>query len=204
VIVQVEAYNYRCLKVIRQPLDRFHVLIGRNGSGKSGFLDALVFLRDAVIADIETAIFGTEELGVDWLPSRTYRDFRDLLHKGEGRSFTLAIVAKLPSTIYRREKLRPYDKCRYQVRIGVDEGGNLGVLSERLWLIESESPHDFEFSVQQWLLEPNIEELQNTLFQQRTPEGWKLVIRREGEQARYWSEVGKWNYPLTVSPESWH
>lgn len=200
-IVQVEAYNYRCLKVIRQPLDRFHVLIGRNGSGKSAFLDALVFLRDAVIADIETAIFGTEELGVDWLPSRTYRDFRDLLHKGEGRSFTLAIVAKLPSTIYRREKLRPYDKCRYQVRIGVDEGGNLGVLSERLWLIESESPHDFEFSVQQWLFEPNTEELQDTLFQQRTPEGWKLVIRREGEQARYWSEVGKWNYPLTVSPE---
>jgi predicted ATPase len=173
-------------------------------------LDALVFLRDAVIADIETAIFGTEELGVDWLPSRTYRDFRDLLHKGEGRSFTLAIVAKLPSVIREHEKLQPYNKCRYQVRMGVDEESGLEVLSERLWLIESKSPHDFEFSVQQWfrpnlfqlnLSEPNIEELQDILFPQRTPEGWKLVIRREGRQARYWSEVGEWNFPLTVSPK---
>jgi len=201
VIVQVEAYNYRCLKVIRQPLDRFHVLIGRNGSGKSAFLDALMFLRDAVIADIETAIFGTEELGVDWLPSRTYKDFRDLLHKGEGRSFTLAIVAKLPSEIRKHEKLRPYNRCRYQVRIGLDKKNELVVLSERLWLIKSENSHDLESDVQQWLIESDIEELQDMLFQWRTPDGWKLVMRREGKEARYWSEVGKWNYPLTVSPE---
>ncbi|MCS3920912.1 ATP-binding protein [Fervidibacter sacchari] len=198
-IVQVEAYNYRCLKVIKQPLDRFHVLIGRNGSGKSAFLDVLMLLSDALLSpNLDIVVFGA---GEDGLVSRTEGDFRDLLHKGEGKSFTLAIVAALPSDLMEEKGLGRFDRCRYQVRIGVDEEGEFGVLSERLWLIEGKSPHDFEFSVQQWLFEPSIEELQETLFQHRTPEGWKLVIRREGEQARYWSEVGKWNYPLTVSPK---
>jgi len=199
VIVQVEAYNYRCLKVIRQPLDRFHVLIGRNGSGKSAFLDVLMFLSDVILSpNLDIVVFGA---GEDVLVPRTEGDFRDLLHKGQGKSFTLAIVTALPLDLAEREGLKGFDRCRYQVRIGVDEEGELGVLSERLWLIGSRSPCDFEFDVQQWLFEPDMEELQDWLFQQRTPEGWKLVIRREGKQARYWSEIGEWSYPLTVSPQ---
>ena len=198
-IVQLEAYNYRCLKVIKQPLGRFHVLIGRNGSGKSVFLDVLMFLSDALLSpSLDIVVFGA---GEDGLVSRTEGDFRDLLHKGEGKSFTLAVVAALPLDLRKEKSLSRFDRCRYQVRIGVDEDGELVVLSERMWLIESRSPHDFEFDVQKWLFEPDMEELQDRLFQQRTPDGWESVIRREGEQARYWSEVGKWNFPLTVSPK---
>jgi predicted ATPase len=62
VIVQVEAYNYRCLKVIRQPLDRFHVLIGRNGSGKSAFLDVLMLLSDALLSQkVISGTYSTKE-----------------------------------------------------------------------------------------------------------------------------------------------
>jgi len=196
VIVQLEAYNYRCLKGVKQPLGRFHVLIGRNGSGKSAFLDVLMFLSGALLSpNLDIVVFSVGENG---LVPRTHGDFTDLLCKGKGKSFTCAIVASLPSDLREQEGLENFDRCRYQVRIGVDEEGKLGVLSERLWLIEVGSPHDFNF--QQWLWEPNdVEGIQNRLFPTRTPEGWRLVIRREGKQGRYWSEVGEWNYPLTVS-----
>jgi len=159
-----------------------------------------MFLSDALL-DLDVAVFGVEDV----LVPRAEGDFRDLLHKGWGKSFTLAVVTTSPLDVTEREGLKKFDRCRYQVRIGVDEEGELGILSERLWLIESETPHDLVgFSDQQWLLgllEPDAEEFQDRLFQPRTPDGWKLVIRREGKQARYWSEVGEWNYPLTVSPK---
>lgn len=197
-ILQLEAYNYRCLKAVRQPLDRFHVLIGRNGSGKSAFLDVLMFLSDALLSlHLDITIFGTD--AENGLVPRTQSDFRDLLHKGEGKSFTLAVVANLPSEVAERKELKPYDRCRYQVRIGIDEGGELGVLNERLWLVEAGSSHDLSESSR--LFEPDIEELQDQLFQQRKQKGWRLVIKRDGRQARFWSEIGKWNYPLTVSPK---
>ena len=40
-VEQIEAYNYKCLRAVRQPLERFHLLVGRNGAAKSVFLDAL-------------------------------------------------------------------------------------------------------------------------------------------------------------------
>lgn len=196
-ILQLEAYNFRCLKAIRQPLGRFHVLIGRNGSGKSAFLDVLMFLSDALLSPhLNIAVFGT---GIEngFVP-RTQGDFRDLLHKGEGNSFTLAVVVSLPSELLGTRELQSYDRCRYQVRIGVNEDGELGVLSERLWLIEAERSHDLvEHS---WLIEPDSEAVQDRLFR-RKGEGWRLVIKRDGKQARFWSEIGKWNYPLTVSSQ---
>ena len=34
-ITKVEALGYRCLKYVSQDLDRFHILVGPNASGKS-------------------------------------------------------------------------------------------------------------------------------------------------------------------------
>ena len=57
-ISKIEAVNYRCLRDVSQPLDRFHVLAGPNGSGKSTFLEVVNVLRafaddglDAVFAE---------------------------------------------------------------------------------------------------------------------------------------------------------
>ncbi len=45
-IALVEAKGYKCLRYIRQPLERFHVLVGPNASGKTTFLDVIAFLGD--------------------------------------------------------------------------------------------------------------------------------------------------------------
>jgi len=73
-ITQLEAYNYRCLRHVQQPLGRFHVLIGRNASGKSTFLDVLGFLQDALTGGVGSAIYGA--LDIDWFVPRTQKDFR--------------------------------------------------------------------------------------------------------------------------------
>jgi predicted ATPase len=43
-ISKIEALNYRCLKYVSQPLERFQVLVGPNASGKSSFLDGVALL----------------------------------------------------------------------------------------------------------------------------------------------------------------
>lgn len=47
-ITSIEALHYRCLKYVSQPLDRFHVLVGPNASGKTTFLDTIAFLGSVV------------------------------------------------------------------------------------------------------------------------------------------------------------
>lgn len=198
-ILQLEAYNYRCLRAVRQPLGRFHVLIGRNASGKSTFLDVLGFLQDALLGGLDLAIYGAD-IEIDWFVPRTQKDFRDLLHKEQGQSFTVGIVAKIPERL--REWARGYDRCRYQVRVGYDEREVLMVLEERLWLIPERAAGDVE-SVQQTALfhEPGVTALQDTLFPRRNPTGWKQVLTNTGGEAHFWSETTRWNFPQPVSPK---
>ncbi len=201
-ITQLEVYNYRCLRAIRQPLRRFHVLIGRNGSGKSTFLDVLLFLQHALLADLETAVYGAE---LDLIVPRTQKDFQDLLHRGMGRSFTFAVVAKVPAPVRKDSQLQ-YGYCRYQVRIGADEQNELAVLTEGLWLLPDQEPHDFKEQQQKlWETDSDPEALQDWFWFRgkrrfRTPKGWKRVIRREGRVAHFWSETTRWNFPQSVSP----
>ena len=42
-IRRLQALNYRCLRYVDVPLDRFRVLVGPNASGKSTLFDALDF-----------------------------------------------------------------------------------------------------------------------------------------------------------------
>ena len=55
-ISKVEALGFGCLKFASQPLDRFHVLVGPNSSGKSTLLDVISFLGDLVSEGLETAV----------------------------------------------------------------------------------------------------------------------------------------------------
>jgi predicted ATPase len=117
----IEARNFRCLRNVCQPLDRYHVLVGPNASGKSSFMDVLRFLGTMVSDGLEAAI--TE---------RTPNLF-DLMWHREGERFELAIEAVLPE-----EELPPIDglvaddyAIRYEVAVGVDEHGAARILEEQ-------------------------------------------------------------------------
>lgn len=123
----VEALNYRSLRYIRQPLNRFHLLVGPNASGKSSFLDAIAFLGRLVRDGLEAAIF-----------ERT-RNVYDLVWQRSGEGFQLAVEAVIPGD---RQRLlpRPYDRIRYEVHIGLcHDSGEWGILAERALLKKAEA-----------------------------------------------------------------
>lgn len=47
-IRRIQARNFCCLRFADVSLDRFHVLVGPNASGKSTLLDVISFLGDMV------------------------------------------------------------------------------------------------------------------------------------------------------------
>lgn len=112
-IQRVQTLNYRCLRYTDVDLDRFHVLVGPNASGKSTLLDALAFLGDLVRDGLDAAI------------SQRTQNFRDLVWNRPSRDigFELAvefvvpreILAKLPSN-------RTYRFFRYEIAIRESDG----------------------------------------------------------------------------------
>lgn len=103
-------------------LDRFHVLIGPNASGKSTLFDAIAFLGDLVRGGLEGAV-----------RSRT-SNFQDLVwgRPASDVGFELAIEFDVPDEL---QEQFPADKdcgvCRYEAGIGEDRGGGARIRSER-------------------------------------------------------------------------
>ncbi len=118
----IEVLNYRSLRYISQPLERFHVLVGPNASGKTTFLDVIAFLGRMVSDGLDAAI-----------DERT-KNFVDLLWRREGTSFELAVEADI------QEAKAPglngrFDAIRYEVSIGLHpETNEVGILQERAML----------------------------------------------------------------------
>ena len=73
-ITRVHAKNFRSFSEIDVKLNRLNILVGRNGVGKSAFLDILRFVRDAVRTSLETAI--DDRHGITairrWAPRKPY------------------------------------------------------------------------------------------------------------------------------------
>jgi predicted ATPase len=117
-ITLVDALGYRALRHVHQPLGRFHVLVGPNASGKTTFLDVPAFLGAFVSEGLEVAI------------SERTKNFEDLVWRRAGRSFQLAIEARIPED--RRGTLeRNWDTIRYEVEIGVSVVGEVEIQAER-------------------------------------------------------------------------
>ena len=108
-ITLVEASNYRCLRYVKRCLKPFHVLVGPNASGKTTFMDVIGFLRDLVSGGLEEA-----------LSERTPTP-GELLFRGQGDRFELAIEAKIPGDLRKLTMKPELDTVRYQVAIGFDE-----------------------------------------------------------------------------------
>ena len=116
----VEVLNYRCLRYVRQPLDRFHVLVGPNASGKTTFLDVASFISDYVSDGLQVA-----------LEKRT-PNFIDLLFGREGDKFEIAVEVGIPDELRNKTAAAVQDAtCRYELVVGIDpHTGEVGIHSE--------------------------------------------------------------------------
>ena len=100
----IEAWNYRCLRYIKQELRDFHVLVGPNASGKTTFLDVVSFLGDLVSDGLEQAI------------QKRTSNFSDLLFARHGSHFELAVELKIPDDrAVALPKERKFDTIRYEI-----------------------------------------------------------------------------------------
>ena len=144
-IRRFQALNYRCLRYVDISLDRFHVLVGPNASGKSTLFDALDFLGDLMRNGLEFAVNG-----------RT-RNFQDLVWNWPKKDlrFELAVEFDVPNDI--RDQLpstQNYRTFRYEVAIGEGENGPR-IESERGILISRRRSGSKDTTFRQKVLFPN-------------------------------------------------
>ena len=107
---RVQILNYRCLRYVDVRLDRFHVLVGANASGKTTFMDALAFVGDLVSDGLEEAV------------EKRTGNFQDLVwnHPEDKASmgFELALEFEIPMELqHGLPKSRNYPIFRYEVAI---------------------------------------------------------------------------------------
>lgn len=113
-IRRFQALNFRCLRYVDVALDRFHVLVGPNASGKTTMFDGLDFLGDLMRDGLDAA--------VDW---RT-RNFQDLVwnRPRTHARFELAVEFDVPEEI--REQLpasKNFETFRYEIAINQNGEG---------------------------------------------------------------------------------
>ena len=119
-IRRIQALNYRCLRYVDLSLDRFHVLVGPNASGKSTLFDVVAFLGDVIREDVGTAIESRTENFQDLIWNRPTRDM----------GFELAVEFDVPDKIKERlPRGKGYRVFRYEIAIRESDGG---------WTIDSE------------------------------------------------------------------
>jgi predicted ATPase len=88
-ITSIEALRYRCLRYVSQPLNRFHVLVGPNASGKTTFLDTIALLGYVVSDGPESAVRQRSE------------NFQDLVWKrSPGEPLQLVVEAAIPARFH--------------------------------------------------------------------------------------------------------
>ena len=120
-IRRIQALNYRCLRHVDVTLDRFHVMVGPNASGKSTLFDAVAFLGDLVADGLDAAL------------ERRTRNFQDLVWDRPERAlrFELAVEFQLPQEVKDRlPAAKDFQVFRYEVAIGEGEHGG-SIASER-------------------------------------------------------------------------
>ena len=149
----VEISNFRLLKTLSLELNQAVVFCGEHSTGKSTVLKTLSLLQSALDLSIPEAL-GAHRMS-----------FRESLWFGEGNSFSFAFEFRLPKAVC-------YDlsRARYEIEIGEDEEGTIGVLRENFFL----RPRDIDA----------IE-----IVHSSSPKGWRKVFGTNASgQSRYGSE----------------
>lgn len=186
-ILKIQALRYRCFRFIDQDLERFHVLVGPNASGKTTFLDVVSFLSDLVSEGPEQAIQNRSQ------------DMHDLFWKQKGSRFQLAIECAIPEK--RRAKLenggKGFDRCRYEVEVGLSEQQEISIFTETLLLKKAEK------TVPQLRLQfPSPLEPPDSILSIRGKKGTKTVVNKVEEgNDNFYDETGKkWDHAFKLGP----
>lgn len=120
-IRRIQALNFRCLRYVDVSLDRFHVLIGPNASGKSTLFDSIAFVGDLVRDGLEKAV------------EKRTANFQDLVwgRPEKDLGFELAIELEVPEEIRKRLPAgKDFRMFRYEIAIEEDRTG-VRIASER-------------------------------------------------------------------------
>ncbi|CUU34599.1 Predicted ATPase [Armatimonadetes bacterium DC] len=181
---RIEVLSYKCLRYIQQELAPFHILVGPNASGKSSFLDVLVFLQDMLRNGVERAV------------RKRARTVRELTWQMRSDYFEFAVEFSLPGEIYRNG----YESIRYEIRVGVDDQhGGITLLVENLWL-QREGWHDAGKTAEMPSRFPEPSRAPSKIVaepRKRTPLGRRKVMSRTPDGRIYFrSETTDWNFPL--------
>ncbi|MSR58467.1 MAG: ATP-binding protein [Planctomycetaceae bacterium] len=173
----IEALNYRCLRYIRQPLGPFHVLVGPNASGKTTFLDVVVFLGKLVSDGLEAAL------------SERSPNFDDLTWGRAGGRFELAIEAKIPDGLAQLvSPVHKFTTTRFEVALNVNQiTGENEIAAETVVLKESATTFEGPRS-----LFPNSAPPPGTIVESTRQKGTRTIIRKTlGGNDNFYSEVYK-------------
>ena len=183
-IQAIEALNYRCLRLVRQEVDDFQVLVGANASGKSTFLDVIRFLGSLVGGGLEKAVHERTE------------NLQDLLWQRGGDRFELAVEFNLPNG---QRKLLPqagFEICRYEVAIGIDSVTQENAIqAERVLLLPRR-----DRPVLQRELFPDDPRVRGSILTPIHTRGVKTIVNKvTGGNDNFYDETGKgWDHAFKL------
>ena len=139
-ITRVQIKNFRNLADVDVHLGPLTVLVGRNGAGKSTFLDALRFVRDALNDGLETAI--SENGGIESVRCRSSQTVPDEIE------FALEFGTQTND-----------NKAYYSFSIGTGQQEEQRIRHEALQIIDnSQNSKNFTFETKagQWVTYPSV------------------------------------------------
>ncbi len=173
----VEALNYRCLRYVKQPLGRFHVLVGPNASGKSTFLDVAGFLGDLLRHGLDRAISKRSSSS----------SIEDLFFLNQGNRFELALEMEVPEQLRKLVPDQVYPCIRYEIAVGKAASGEYHIFDEQVILQKSVSPLKRPYPL---TLFPSPEEPPSTIMHQRLvgKDKRRSVRKTYGKNDNFYSE----------------
>jgi len=188
VITRIEATRYRCFDKLDVELGDFRVLVGANGSGKSTLLDLPVLFGDLLRERTLSEAFTAPRDG----RAPRAAALRELIFRGQGDFFILAVEAALPERVSRdllegmsekarsKEDRRP-THVRYELRLQVFNETELQVQNEYLFVFPA------AHAPERALADVSVPRMHGEVNPNRN---WRFILKREyGKEAEYTPET---------------
>ncbi len=189
---KLEVLGYKCLRFVRVNLHPFQILVGPNASGKSTFLDVLVFLNDLLRHGLEPTL------------QRRARSVQELTWNMQRDSCEFAVEFAIPEQLRAQLKER-YVAARYEVRIGTDENKRAAITAENLWLLPQHrirAVSDGQQTRQLFPSDPSPPARIVVEPRRQAPTGYRKVLSRTRTKRIYIrSETTNWSLQLSVSAD---